>query len=217
MKIEIMNLKKDFKNITILNNVNLILKSGNIYGLSGRNGSGKTVFLKMLCGLLKPSSGEIKYNNELLTLSNGYKFNIGALIENPKFFPDLTGYENLLILAKIKNFINDKEIIDVLKKVNLFEERNKKFGNYSLGMKQKLGIAQAIMEEQDVIILDEPFSGIEEISVKKIKKLLLEEKQKNKIIIISSHIKDDLEEITDQIFYFDAGNVLIENYENNKK
>lgn len=207
MKIEVKNLSKDFKKVNVLRNVNVILESGKIYGLSGRNGSGKTVFLKLLCGLISSSGGEIKYNDILLTLNNAYTFNIGALIENPKFFPDLTGFENLISLAKLKNIIGESEIEEVLRNVNLYEEKDKKYGNYSLGMKQKLGIAQAIMENQEIIILDEPFSGIEELSVKKIKELLVKEKEKGKLIIISSHIKEDLNELADIILYFDDGNI----------
>lgn len=207
MKIEVKNLSKDFKKVNVLRNVNVILESGKIYGLSGRNGSGKTVFLKLLCGLISSSGGEIKYNDTLLTLNNAYTFNIGALIENPKFFPDLTGFENLISLAKLKNIIGESEIEEVLRNVNLYEEKDKKYGNYSLGMKQKLGIAQAIMENQEIIILDEPFSGIEELSVKKIKELLVKEKEKGKLIIISSHIKEDLNELADIILYFDDGNI----------
>ncbi|MBQ8902587.1 MAG: ATP-binding cassette domain-containing protein [Bacilli bacterium] len=208
MKIVLNNISKKFKNVIVLENVNLTLESGNIYGLSGRNGSGKTIFLKLLCGLIKPTTGEISFDNELLTIDNGYMFNIGALIENPKFFSDLTGFQNLEILANIKNCIGEGEILNALKNVNLYDEKDKKFGNYSLGMKQKLGIAQAIMENQEIIILDEPFSGIEENTVKTIKKLLIKEKDKNKIIIISSHIKEDLEDLTDKILYFDKGNVI---------
>lgn len=208
MKIVLNNISKKFKNVIVLENVNLTLESGNIYGLSGRNGSGKTIFLKLLCGLIKPTTGEISFDNELLTIDNGYMFNIGALIENPKFFSDLTGFQNLEILANIKNCIGEGEILNALKNVNLYDEKDKKFGNYSLGMKQKLGIAQAIMENQEIIILDEPFSGIEENTVKTIKKLLIKEKDKNKIIIISSHIKEDLEDLTDKILYFDNGNVI---------
>lgn len=205
MKISIKNVQKDFKKVTVLSDVNLELESGKAYGLCGRNGSGKTVLLKLLCGLIAPSKGEIYYDNELLTVNNAYKFNIGALIENPKFIPELTGYKNLELLSEIKKKINKEEIEKYLKIVNLYEEKDKKFCDYSLGMKQKLGIAQAIMEDQEIIILDEPFSGIDDASVNKIKEYLKEEKNKNKLILISSHVKEDLNELVDEIFYFDAG------------
>lgn len=208
MKIKIKNLSKKFKNNIILKDINLELESGKIYGLSGRNGSGKTVFLKLLCGLYIPTSGQIYIEDELMTINNNYKFNFGALIENPKFFSDLTGYQNLEIISKIKNEIDEDQIFNCLEKVNLLNEKDKKFGKYSLGMKQKLGIAQAIMEKPKIILLDEPFSGIENKTVDKIKNILLEEKKMDKIVIISSHIKEDLEELCDEIFYFDNGSII---------
>ncbi len=208
MKIKVEKLRKDFKNNTVLNNITLNFESGKIYGLCGRNGSGKTVFLKLLCGLYMPSSGHVLYDDEEITLDNNYKFKIGALIENPKFFNDLSGYDNLKVLVDIRKEIGKTEILDSLKDVNLLPEKDKKFGKYSLGMKQKLGIAQVLMENPNVLILDEPFNGIENMTVKKIKKILLENKKNKKIIIISSHIKEDLNELCDQIFYFDNGNVF---------
>lgn len=163
--------------------------------------------MKIMSGLFSPSTGSIFIDNEPLTINNNYKFNIGALLENPKFFPELTGFENLKTIAKIKNEINDEDILSALKIVNLLDEKDKKFGKYSLGMKQKLGVAQAIMENQKIILLDEPFSGIEERSVKELKEFIKEAKEQDKLIIISSHIKEDLDELCDKIFYLDAGKI----------
>ena len=207
MKIKVENLNKEFKSNIIVENINLEFESGNIYGLRGRNGSGKSVFLKLLCGLYIPTSGKIYYDDKVLSTNNIHEFNIGALIENTKFFNDLTGYQNVELLANIKKLIDKDKIEEILKLVNLYNEKDKKFGKYSLGMKQKLGIAQAIMENQNIIILDEPFNGIEENTVKKIKEYLLKEKEKDKIIIISSHIKDDLEDLCDKIYGFDSGKI----------
>ena len=208
MKIKIENLSKKFKDNCVLQNVNLTMESGFIYGLEGRNGSGKSVFLKLICGLYLPSSGHITFDDKEYNFKNEFPNMIGAFIERPSFFPDLTGFENLKLLAKIQNKISDKEIFESLELVNLIDEKDKKYSKYSLGMKQKLGIAQAIMEDREVIILDEPFNGIEEISVKKIKKYLKKKKKAGKLIILSSHIKDDLEEICDKIYYFDNGGVI---------
>ena len=135
--------------------------------------------------------------------------NVRALIENPNFFPDLTGFENLRLLADIQNKTSDEQIYKTLKIVNLESEMNKKYSEYSLGMKQKLGIAQVLMENPDVMILDEPFNGIEEESVKQISKFLIEEKDKGKMILISTHIREDLENLADIIYYFDNGSVKI--------
>jgi ABC-2 type transport system ATP-binding protein len=202
MKIEFKNVNKSFKKVEILKNINLKFTSGNIYGIYGRNGSGKSVFLKMIAGFLIPTSGEILFDNENLNLKQEFPKNLRALIENPSFFPDLSGFDNLKLLSKIQNKITDKEILNALDIVNLIEEKDKKYSKYSLGMKQKLGIAQAIMEDPKILILDEPFNGIEEKTVKKLIKYLKEIK-KDKIIFISTHIKEDLLNLSDKTLYFD--------------
>ena len=207
MKIEVKNVSKRFRKTMVLNNVNASFESGHIYGLSGRNGSGKSVFLKILCGLYKATTGEILFNQKSYDKDNLYLLNMRAIIEKPNFFPELTGYENLELLARIQNKIGKTEIEEALKKVNLYEEKDKRYSEYSLGMKQKLGIAQVMMEDPDIIILDEPFNGIENESVKKISRILKEEKEKGKLIIISTHIKEDLDNLSDFIYYFDAGEV----------
>lgn len=209
MKIEIKNIKKSFKKIFVLKDINMILEGGKIYGFRGRNGSGKSVLLKIICNLLNPTSGQIMINNKEIK-GDIYKYNVGALIENPSFFGNLTGYENLKLLSELQKKIGEKEINKALEKVNLIEEKDKLYKNYSLGMKQKLGIAQAIMENQNIIILDEPFNGIEENTVKKIKEILKKLSSEGKLIIISSHIKEDLEELADEIYFFDNGNVTKE-------
>lgn len=202
MKIEFKNVSKSFKKVEILKNINLEFESSNIYGIYGRNGSGKSVFLKMIAGFIIPTYGEILFDGENLNLKKEFPKNLRAQIENPSFFPDLTGYENLKLLAKIQNKIGDKEIIDALDVVNLIDEKDKKYSKYSLGMKQKLAIAQAIMENPKILILDEPFNGVEEKTVKKIISYLKENK-KDKIIIVSTHIMDDLKMLTNKIYYFD--------------
>ena len=208
MKIKVDNLCKTIKNNSILESISYEFESKKIYGIVGRNGSGKTVFLKILCGLYSPTTGSVYINDEKVTLDNNYKFNIGALIENPKFFNDLSGFENLKILADIKKEINEEKIISFLDMFSLKNDMNKKYGKYSLGMKQKLGIIQAIMEDQKIIILDEPFNGVEESTVKIIKDYLKEEVKKDKIIIITSHIKDDLENLVDKTIKFDNGKLI---------
>ena len=205
MTIEFKNVTKKFKDIIILNNINLTFESGNIYGLFGRNGSGKSVFLKLLCGFYTPSEGEILYNGENLNKKLEFPPNTRALIEKPNFFPDLTGFENLKFLAEIQNKITDKEINDILEFLGLEKDKNKKYSKYSLGMKQKLGIAQVLMENPDVIVLDEPFNGVENVTVLKIIDYLKAEAQKGKLIFISTHIMEDLEKLTDKIYYFDNG------------
>lgn len=206
MKIEVKNLTKKFKNVLILNDISVAFETGKIYGLYGRNGSGKSVFLKLLCGLYCPSSGVVLIDGKNYNDSTSFPPNLRALIEHPGFFPGLTGYENLKLLADIQKKITDSEIMETLKIVDLIDEKDKKYHQYSLGMKQKLGIAQALMEDPDIILLDEPFNGIEEQTVKKIINYLKEIK-KNKIIIVSTHIKEDLNQLADCIYLFDSGKV----------
>lgn len=207
MKLEINNLTKEFKENVILNNINLTLESGKIYGFIGRNGSGKSVLLKIICGFYKPTSGTVILDGKDYINSNEFPEDTRALIEKPKFLPDLTGYENLELLASIQNKIGKKEIEDIIDKLNLQTEANKKYSKYSLGTKQKLGIAQVLMENPKMIILDEPFNGVENSTADKIRDLLREEKKKNKIIIIASHIKDDIYKLADTVFEVDGGNI----------
>lgn len=207
MKIEVKNVSKSFKRISILNDVNLSFESGKIYALIGRNGSGKSVLLKMICGFYTPTEGEILFDGINYIKNKEFPKEIGALIENPSFLPEMTGYQNLELLASIQNKIGNKEIIDILEKVNLIKDKDKKYSKYSLGMKQKLGVAQALMEDPKIIILDEPFNGIENETAEKLRKLLLNEKKSNKIIILASHIKEDISNLADVVFEFDNGNV----------
>ena len=207
MKLEKKNLEKKFGKNTILKDVNLTFTDGKIYGFVGRNGSGKSVFLKLICGFYTPTSGEILLDGVNYTLSNAFPENTRALIEKPKFLPDLTGYENLELLASLQNKIGQKEIEETLKKLNLFEEKDKKYSKYSLGMKQKLGIAQVLMEDPQLMIFDEPFNGVENETAANIRELLLQEKKKKKIILIASHIKEDITSLADVVYEFDGGKI----------
>lgn len=207
MKIELKNLSKNFDKNKVIDNINITFTEGNIYGLYGRNGSGKSVIMKLICGFLIPTEGQILFDGIDFNTNDEYPNSLRAVIERPSFFPNLTGYENLKLLAEIQNKISDKEIIESLKIVNLINEKDKKFSKYSLGMKQKLAIVQAIMEDPKIIILDEPFNGIEEKTVSKLIKYLKEEKQKGKIIIFSTHIKEDLDNLADKIYKIENGSI----------
>lgn len=209
MKIEVKNVSKSFKEISVLNNINATFENGKIYGLIGRNGSGKSVFLKLLCGFYKPTSGDILYDGNSIIKENIFLPNTRALIEKPNFLPDLSGIDNLRLLASIQKRIGDDEIIGTLKRVNLLKEKDKKYCKYSLGTKQKLGIAQVLMENPEVMIFDEPLNGIEKETAEKVRNILKEEKNKGKIILIASHIKDDIEDLADVIYEFDGGNMIL--------
>ncbi len=205
MKIEVKNVSKTLKKIKVIDNVSVTFESGKIYGLIGRNGSGKSVFLKLLCSFYIPDSGTITQDGYDYIKNNDFPKDTRAFIETPNFISDMTGFENLKNLAKIQNKITDKEILDTLEDVCLLHEKDKSYDNYSLGMKQKLGIAQVLMENPKFIILDEPFNGVDEESVKKIKTLIKKLKKEDKLIIITSHIKEDILDLADEVYRFDSG------------
>ena len=207
MKIEIKKVSKKFKNIEVLKNVSMTLESGHIYGFTGHNGSGKTVLLKLICAFLEPTTGEILFDGKNVIKENSFPPSTRALIEKPNFLSDLTGYENLELLARIQNIIGEKEIEDTLKKVGLEEDKDKLYYKYSLGMKQKLGIAQVLMEDPEILILDEPFNGLDENSIKNIRKILLKEKEKGKLIILATHDKEDIKVLCDEIYKFNDGTI----------
>lgn len=203
MKIEVRNVSKSFSDINVLEDVNLEFESGKIYGIVGCNGSGKSVFLKMLCGFYEPSTGEILYNGENITLNDKFPPSTRALIEKPHFIPDVSAFDNLKLLASIQNKIDDKQICDTLEEVGLLGYKDKKYHKYSLGMKQKLGIAQVLMEDPEVMILDEVFNGLDDGSCKNIRDILLNEVKRGKIIILATHIKDDIEILCDEVYRID--------------
>ena len=205
MKIEVKNVSKKFQKNEVLKETNLAFESGKIYGLVGRNGSGKTVLLKILCGLYYPTSGEVLFDGIDYFKKNQFPKNLGALIENPSFIDSMTGLENLEMLAKINKKIDKQKMIETLKLVGLYEERNKLYYKYSLGTKQKLGLAQALMEDPDILLLDEPFNGIEEETVERLRNYLLKLKEEGKLIILSTHIKEDIEKVADMIYRVDNG------------
>ena len=215
MELVLKNVTKKFGENVILKNVNLKFESGKIYGFIGRNGSGKSVLLKLICGFYTVTSGEILLDGMNYIEKNSFPEDTRALIEKPNFIPDLTGFENLKLLASIQNKINDDQIKRAMEEVNIPISSDKKYSKYSLGTKQKLGIAQVLMEDPKIIILDEPFNGIENETVKKLRKVLLKEKKKGKIIILATHIKEDIDELADVVYEVDNG--IITEIKKNKR
>lgn len=206
LKVE--NLSKEIKNVMVLNNINLELNKGRIYGFRGKNGSGKTMLFRALCGLIKPTQGKVEINGQVLGEKISFPESVGVIIENPGFLPNLSGYENLKLISEINNKIGDKEIKEIISAVGLDPEDKKKFKKYSLGMKQRLGIAQALMEKPDLIILDEPTNALDSDAVVLIKELLIKMKKDNKLILIASHDKEELEFLSDEIFYVENGSIV---------
>lgn len=209
MKIVVKNLYKKFDDTYILKNVNLELKENHIYGFVGRNGSGKSVLFKILCGLYYPTEGSVIIDGVNIHKNDIFPKDMRVLIEKPNFLPNLSGLENLKLLASIQNKITESDIIETMKKVKLDKDMNKLYHKYSLGMKQKLAIVQVLMENPKIMIFDEPLNGIEEKTANIIRELLLKEKSKGKIILIASHIKDDVEKMADVIFNIDDGEISL--------
>lgn len=203
--IEITNVSKQFKNNTVINNVSLKLESGKIHGLIGRNGSGKTVLMKLIVGFLKPNHGEIRVFGETIGKDTDFARNIGVVIETPGFLMFESGFDNLKYLASIRRTIRNNDIKKAIKSVGLNPDDKKHVGKYSLGMRQRLGLAQAIMENPDLLILDEPMNGLDKDGVSDMRKYLLDLKEQGKTILIASHSAEDIDVLCDTVYEMDKG------------
>lgn len=198
---------KSFKSAEVLKNINLTLESGKVIGLKGKNGSGKTMLMRAISGLILPTSGKVYINDKELGRQISFPPSIGILIENPSFISNYTGFKNLKILASIQNRISDDEIRDAIRKVGLDPDDKRTFKKYSLGMKQRLGIAAAIMERPDIVILDEPINALDEAGAGLIKGLLDELKASGSLIIIACHDTEELNYLSDEIYEIYDGEI----------
>lgn len=206
--IEIENLTKKFGDVTALEDVSLCIKSGKIYGIIGRNGSGKTVLFKLIAGYLKPTAGRVMVNGKEIGKDADFAENIGIIIENPGFLKGYTGFQNLAYLAGIRNVIGKEEIRESMERVGLDPDSGKKVGKYSLGMKQRLGIAQAIMEDPEILILDEPMNSLDNQGVEDVREILMGLRDEGKTILLASHNKEDIEVLCDEVYEMDRGRLL---------
>jgi len=205
--IEINNYKKIIKGNIILSDINLKLERGKVYGFKGKNGSGKTMLFRAISGLIRATEGEIIVDGKKIGSDICFPENLGILIENPGFLPDFTGFKNLKYLAEINKKIDDNKIKSTLEAVGLDSEDKRKFKKYSLGMKQRLGVAQAVMENPDIIILDEPTNALDIDGVKLINKIILELREQNKLILLSNHDKEEMEMVADEIYTIYEGKI----------
>ncbi|MCI6675836.1 MAG: ATP-binding cassette domain-containing protein [Clostridiales bacterium] len=206
--IKIENIRKQFGESVVLDNINMELLPGNIYGLVGRNGSGKTMLMKCICGFVLPTSGIICVDEKIVGKDIDIPDNIGIIIENPGFLPNYSGFKNLQLLAMIRNKIGKEQIKEAIRMVGLDPNSKKHVGKYSLGMRQRLGLAQVLMENPEIVLLDEPMNGLDNEGVAEIRKLILDLKAQGKLIIIASHTREDIELLCDQVFYMDHGKVI---------
>ncbi len=203
--IRVENVTKKFGDVTALDNVSLRFRPGKIYGIVGRNGSGKTVLFKTILGYIKPSSGKVFVSGKEIGVDIDFADNIGVIIETPGFLSGYTGYKNLEYLAGIRKIIGKEEIRSTMERVGLDPNSRKKVGKYSLGMRQRLGIAQAIMENPDILILDEPMNGLDNHGVEDVRRILLDLKAEGKTVILASHNKEDIEILCDEVHEMDHG------------
>lgn len=203
--IDIRNITKKYREYTVIKNVSLSVPKGKIVGLIGNNGSGKTVLMKIICGLVAVTSGEVLVRGKQVGRDCDIPDNIGVIIETPGFLQNFSAYKNLMFLAQINHKINAENVKTAIKTVGLDPNEKKRVGKYSLGMRQRLGLAQAIMENPDLLILDEPMNGLDKSGVSDIRKLLFSLKEQGKTILLTSHNSEDINLLCDAVYEMDKG------------
>lgn len=208
MELVVKHINKSIRRKAILSDVSLSLKSGNIYGFVGRNGSGKTMLFRALSGLMRIDSGSIVWGGKTLHKDFSVLPGLGIILENASLYPNLTGVQNLTYLANLTKKIRKDDIVNALIRVGLDPYDKRLYGKYSLGMKQRLAIAQAIMEKPDVIMLDEPTNALDETGMEEIRKLILEEKARGALILVASHNREDIQVLADELYRVENGSVI---------
>ena len=206
--IQVNNLSLRIKKDLILSDINIHIKKGEITGIVGRNGCGKTMLMKCITGFVKPTEGEVIFGGKKIGRDTDFPDNTGIIIETPTFIPYYSGMRNLKELSMLKKKIGKKEIEDILKVVGLYENRNKHVHKYSLGMRQRLGIAQALMENPDTLILDEPMNGLDKECVAMVRNILMDLKEQGKTILLVSHNSEDIGILCDKIYEMDKGRIV---------
>lgn len=204
-EIKIENLVKTIKGNKVIDNITLTLASPKIVGFKGINGSGKTMLMRLICGLIKPTEGKITINGKVLHKDISFPESVGILIENPAFLDGYSGFENLKMLASIKNIVKDYQIKDIIRAVGLNPDDKKHYKKYSLGMKQRLGIACALMESPDIIVLDEPTNALDSDGITMVKELIVQKREEGALVIISCHDIDILKELSEEIYVLEQG------------
>lgn len=206
--IKINNISKSFNGHKVLDNINIEVKKGSICGLVGLNGSGKTLVMKVICGLIIPDHGTVIVKGKRIGQDVDFPDNVGIIIENPGFMMYMSAMSNLINLASIRGKVNHEQLKECMRIVGLDYTDKKWVSKYSMGMRQRLAIAQAIMENQDLLILDEPMNGLDKKGVIDMRKLLLQLKAQGKTIVMSSHNQIDIDELCDDIYELDNGSII---------
>ena len=210
MTITLKNVTKKIRGNTVVDHIDLTLSSGMVYGLCGYNGCGKTMLMRLIAGLIHPSCGEIVYDGKMLGKDIDFPENMGILIENPAFLGGMTGFDNLKLLASIQGKISDDMIMKSITRVGLDPKDKKKYRKYSLGMKQRLAIALAVMHDPELVILDEPTNALDANGVEITKKIIAEEKERSALVIITCHDQEILEDVCDVIYTIEHGKITNE-------
>lgn len=205
--IQVQDVSLKIQDASILNHISMEMEVGKIYGLVGRNGSGKTMLMKCICGFVKPTRGVILVNNRKVGVDMDFPENMGILIETPGFIPYYSGYRNLKLLADLRHPLKKEELNHYLELVGLDPTLSRHVGKYSLGMRQRLGLAQALMEEPEILMLDEPMNGLDKDGVADMRKLFLELKEAGKTMVIASHNADDIALLCDHVWELEKGNM----------
>lgn len=208
MHIDIQHFTKRIDRTVVLDDISLQMESGKIYGFQGKNGSGKSMLMRAICGLIHPTEGSIKIDEKLMGTDISFPESAGILIENPGFISSYSGLQNLKLIASIKRQVKEEYIKELMERFHLDPADKKAYRKYSLGMKQKLGIIAAIMETPELIILDEPMNGLDEESIEILKDMILELKEKGKLIILSCHDSEELLYLADEIFNLKNGKLI---------
>jgi ABC-2 type transport system ATP-binding protein len=206
--IDIKDISLEIKENKILDHVNLQCEQRQICGIIGRNGSGKTMLMKCVCGFVRPSAGEIVVGNQRIGMDTDFIPNAGIIIETPGFIPYYSGIKNLRLLASIRNIVGEQEIREAMQLVGLNPDMKRAVKKYSLGMRQRLGLAQAIMENPEILILDEPFNGLDKEAVFEMRNYLLKLKEKGKIILVTSHFEEDIQVLCDKVYEMEHGKIV---------
>ena len=202
------NLCLQVKKEQILNGINIEFEKGKIHGLVGRNGSGKTMLMKCICGFVKPTKGTVTVQGKVIGRDRDFPESLGLIIETPGFIPYYSGYRNLKILGEANGKLEKKDILNVMEYVGIEKAAHRRVGKYSLGMRQRLGIAQAIMESPELLVLDEPFNGLDKAGVEDVRKILLSLKEQGKTIIMASHNSEDIRLLCDTVHEMERGEIV---------
>lgn len=208
-KLYVDNLTKKMNDVNILRSVNLEMQSNEIYGLVGKNGSGKTMLIRSIAGLMKPTEGTIRWNDFQLYRDIDFIPKLGVVIENINLYPEFTGFQNLMFLSKINKICTKEDIQNAISRVGLDPNDKRVIRKYSLGMRQKIALAQAIMEKPDILLLDEPTNALDEASAINIRKIIKEEAQRGAIVLIASHNQEDIQSLCNTIYRMQDGTLQL--------